>query len=251
MPWLVGTALIHSLAVTEKRGAFKSWTVLLAITAFSPEPARHVPRALGRADVGARVRDRSAARRVHSRAAHARDRRARSCSSRCARRASATGGAFRAGVARIVAALEQRDPAGGRRRSVLLGTLYPLAIDALGLGKLSVGPPYFNAVFVPLMVPLLVLVAVGPIARWKEASGARARPAARGARRASPSRPASPCRSLSAAGIRCAALGDGARGLGRRATAANVRQRLARTGARGSRAPGTACTSRISGSRCA
>ena len=54
--------------------------------------------------------------------------------------------------------------------SVLLGTLYPLVIDALGLGKLSVGPPYFNAVFVPLMVPLLFLVATGPIARWKEAS---------------------------------------------------------------------------------
>jgi cytochrome c-type biogenesis protein CcmF len=54
--------------------------------------------------------------------------------------------------------------------AVLLGTLYPLAIDALGLGKLSVGPPYFNTVFVPLMVPLLVLIAIGPLARWKEAS---------------------------------------------------------------------------------
>lgn len=53
--------------------------------------------------------------------------------------------------------------------SVLLGTLYPLIIDALGLGKLSVGPPYFNAVFVPVMVPLLVPVAMGPIARWKQA----------------------------------------------------------------------------------
>jgi cytochrome c-type biogenesis protein CcmF len=54
--------------------------------------------------------------------------------------------------------------------AVLLGTLYPLVIDALNLGKLSVGPPYFNAVFAPLMVPLLFLMAVGPVARWKQAS---------------------------------------------------------------------------------
>jgi cytochrome c-type biogenesis protein CcmF len=52
--------------------------------------------------------------------------------------------------------------------SVLLGTLYPLFIDALGLGKLSVGPPYFNSVFVPIMVPLLFLIALGPLARWKQ-----------------------------------------------------------------------------------
>ena len=54
--------------------------------------------------------------------------------------------------------------------SVLLGTLYPLALDALGLGKISVGPPYFDTVFVPLMVPALILIGVGPIARWKRTS---------------------------------------------------------------------------------
>jgi cytochrome c-type biogenesis protein CcmF len=53
---------------------------------------------------------------------------------------------------------------------VLLGTLYPLFVDALGLGKISVGPPYFNAVFVPLVTPLLFLAGVGPMARWKQAS---------------------------------------------------------------------------------
>src|SRR6185295_6373609 len=53
--------------------------------------------------------------------------------------------------------------------SVLLGTLYPLFVDALNLGKLSVGPPYFNAVFVPLMAPAAFLIGVGPIARWKQA----------------------------------------------------------------------------------
>jgi cytochrome c-type biogenesis protein CcmF len=54
--------------------------------------------------------------------------------------------------------------------AVLLGTLYPLLIDALGMGKISVGPPYFNAVFVPLMAPALFLMGIGPLARWKEAS---------------------------------------------------------------------------------
>jgi len=56
--------------------------------------------------------------------------------------------------------------------AVLLGTLYPLVIDALGLGKLSVGPPYFSAVFVPLIAPALFLMGVGPLARWREASAA-------------------------------------------------------------------------------
>ena len=62
--------------------------------------------------------------------------------------------------------------------SVLLGTLYPLIVDALDLGKISVGPPYFNAVFVPLMAPVLFLMAAAPLARWKHADvkrdGARA-----------------------------------------------------------------------------
>src|SRR5690606_34248050 len=54
--------------------------------------------------------------------------------------------------------------------SVMLGTLYPLALDALGLGKISVGPPYFESVFVPLMAPAIFLMGVGPLARWKQAS---------------------------------------------------------------------------------
>ena len=54
--------------------------------------------------------------------------------------------------------------------SVLLGTLYPLFLDALNLGKISVGPPYFDAVFVPLMAPLVFLMGIGPLARWKQAS---------------------------------------------------------------------------------
>ena len=53
--------------------------------------------------------------------------------------------------------------------AVLLGTLYPLFLDALGLGKISVGPPYFEAVFVPLMAPAVFLMGIGPLARWKQA----------------------------------------------------------------------------------
>jgi cytochrome c-type biogenesis protein CcmF len=54
--------------------------------------------------------------------------------------------------------------------SVLLGTLYPLIMDSLDLGKISVGPPYFEAVFVPLMTPAIFLMGLGPLARWKQAS---------------------------------------------------------------------------------
>src|SRR6202012_62522 len=51
--------------------------------------------------------------------------------------------------------------------SVLLGTLYPLLMDAFGLGQLSVGPPYFNAVFIPVMLPFFILIGIGPYVRWK------------------------------------------------------------------------------------
>ena len=93
MPWLVGTALIHSLAVTEKRGTFKAWTVLLAISRVLAFAARHVPRSLGRAHVGARFRHRSPPRRVHPRLPRARDRRLARALRRCARRRSAAAAA--------------------------------------------------------------------------------------------------------------------------------------------------------------
>ena len=112
MPWLVGTALIHSLAVTEKRGLFKSWTLLLAIITFSLQPARHVPGALGRAGVGARVRERPEPRPVHPRRSSA------SCVGGSlalfAWRGPAlrTRGGFDATVARVVPARQQRAAAG-------------------------------------------------------------------------------------------------------------------------------------------
>ncbi len=167
MPWLVGTALIHSLAVTEKRGSFKNWTVLLAICAFSLS-------LLGTFLVRSGVLT-----SVHAFAADPR----RgifillfliiviggSLGLFAWRAAKVSlGGAF-AVVSRETLMLVNNVLLMVAAGSVLLGTLYPLIVDALGLGKLSVGPPYFNAVFMPLMLPLLFLMAVGPLARWKQA----------------------------------------------------------------------------------
>ena len=165
IPWLVGTALLHSLAVTEKRGGFKSWTVLLAITAFSLS-------LLGTFLVRSGVLT-----SVH---AFATDPKrgvfiliflvlvVGSSLVLYAWRApkSSLGGKFNlssretfillGNVFLVVSA-----------GSVLLGTLYPLLIDALHLGKISVGPPYFNSVFVPITAPLLVLMGIGPWTNWK------------------------------------------------------------------------------------
>lgn len=167
LPWLVGTALLHSLAVTEKRGSFKSWTVLLAISAFSLS-------LLGTFLVRSGVLT-----SVH---AFATDPRrgvfilvllvlvVGSSLALFAWRAPkvALGGTF-ALVSRESLILVGNVLLVVACASVLLGTLYPLIIDALHLGKISVGPPYFNAVFVPIMVPVLFLMAAVPLARWKQA----------------------------------------------------------------------------------
>ncbi len=168
LPWLVGTALVHSLAVTEKRGSFKSWTVLLAICAFSLS-------LLGTFLVRSGVLT-----SVHAFAT------------------DPTRGVFILAFLVIVIGsslllFAWRAPKvglGGKfdlvsresmllannlllmvaAGSVLLGTLYPLIMDSLDLGKISVGPPYFEAVFVPLMTPAIFLMGLGPLARWKQAS---------------------------------------------------------------------------------
>jgi cytochrome c-type biogenesis protein CcmF len=167
MPWLVGTALIHSLAVTEKRGTFKAWTVLLAIFAFSLS-------LLGTFLVRSGVLT-----SVH---AFATDPQRGvfiliflvlvigSSLALFAWRAPRVGlgGSFSA-VSRESMLLGNNVLLAVATGTVLLGTLYPLFLDALGLGKISVGPPYFDAVFVPVMAPLVFLMGVGPIARWKSA----------------------------------------------------------------------------------
>lgn len=168
MPWLVGTALVHSLAVTEKRGSFKSWTVLLAITAFSLS-------LLGTFLVRSGVLT-----SVHAFATDP----ARGIFiliylvvvvgfslTLFAWRAPKVGlgGNFHF-VSRETMLLANNVLLLVAAGSVMLGTLYPLLVDALDFGKISVGPPYFEAVFVPLMAPAIFLIGLGPIARWKQAS---------------------------------------------------------------------------------
>ncbi len=168
MPWLVGTALIHSLAVTEKRGSFKNWTVLLAICAFSLS-------LLGTFLVRSGVLT-----SVH---AFASDPRrglfilvflavvVGSSLTLYAWRAPKVSHGGQFGVlSRESLLLVNNVLLLVATGAVLLGTIYPLVIDALNLGKLSVGPPYFDTVFVPVMVPVLFLMVVGPVARWKNAT---------------------------------------------------------------------------------
>jgi len=168
IPWLVGTALIHSLAVTDKRGAFKSWTVLLAIAAFSLSL------------LGAFLVRSGVLTSVHT---FATDPKrgvfllvflaiivGGSLLLYAARAATATpGGSFKA-ISRESLLLTNNVLFTVAAASVLLGTLYPLFVDALSDAKLSVGPPYFNAVFVAIMAPAMFLLGVGPVARWKQAS---------------------------------------------------------------------------------
>jgi cytochrome c-type biogenesis protein CcmF len=166
MPWLAGTALIHSLAVTEKRGAFKSWTVLLAIAAFSLS-------LLGTFLVRSGVLT-----SVHSFASD--PKRGIFILSFLVLVVGASlllfawrapkiglGGKFDL-LSRESLLLSNNVLLAVASASVFIGTLYPLFMDALGLGKLSVGPPYFQAVFVPLMVPMVLMMGLGPLARWKK-----------------------------------------------------------------------------------
>jgi cytochrome c-type biogenesis protein CcmF len=168
MPWLAGTALIHSLAVTEKRGTFRSWTVLLAIVAFSlslvgtflvrsgvltsvhafaTDPKRGVFILLFLVLVigGSLALFAWRAPRV------------------------GMGGGFEP-VSRESLLLANNVLLAVALAAVMLGTLYPLFLDALNLGKISVGPPYFDTVFFPLMAPAVFLMAVGPVASWKRAA---------------------------------------------------------------------------------
>ncbi len=171
MPWLVGTALMHSLAATEKRAAFRSWTLLLAIFAFSlsllgtflvrsgvltsvhafaTDPTRGVFILifLGIVVGGSLALYAWRAPGIRSTGTFALISRE-------------TGLLFNNVVLVVVTV------------SILLGTLYPLVLDALNLGKISVGPPYFNSVFVPLTIPLALFVGVGAMSRWKQDSPAR------------------------------------------------------------------------------
>ena len=167
MPWLIGTALMHSLAVTEKRNSFKSWTVLLAILAFSFS-------LLGTFLVRSGVLS-----SVHAFATDPRRGLFILAFLTVVIGASFSLYAWRAptvGLGKRFSVWSKESALLGNNVlllvaacSVLLGTLYPLLLDALGMGKISVGPPYFDSVFMPLMAPTIFLMGVGPLARWREA----------------------------------------------------------------------------------
>lgn len=168
LPWLIGTALIHSLAVTEKRSLFKSWTILLAIFTFSLS-------LLGTFLVRSGVLT-----SVH---AFANDPErgvfvlgfllvvvGSSLTLYALRAPVVKGSTGFDWVSRETLLLGNNILLTIIMIMVLLGTLYPLIADALGLGKISVGPPYFNLFFLPLMGLLCLLMAFGPIANWKRTS---------------------------------------------------------------------------------
>lgn len=166
MPWLVGTSLIHSLIVSAKRGQFMTWTLLLAITAFSLSL------------IGTFLVRSGVLTSVHAFAVDP-------------QRGLfilfflllVIGGSLLLFAFRVQTLQFGTKPSIVSRESgiflnnvllfaamltVLMGTLYPLLIDGLGLGKLSVGAPYFNAVFVPLMLPLFLLMGIGVHLKWHQ-----------------------------------------------------------------------------------
>ncbi|HET8729106.1 MAG TPA: heme lyase CcmF/NrfE family subunit [Alphaproteobacteria bacterium] len=165
MPWLSGTALLHSAIVVEKRDALKSWTVLLAILtfglsllgtflvrsgvltsvhAFAVDPERGV------FILGLLILAIGGGLTLYAARAPA----------------LKMGGLF-APVSREGALVLNNLLLATATATVFIGTLYPLFLDVVGGGRVSVGPPYFNATFVPLMVPLVAALAVGPLLAWK------------------------------------------------------------------------------------
>ncbi len=165
MPWLVGTALLHSAIVVEKRDALKTWTVLLAILAFSLSL------------VGTFLVRSGVLTSVH---AFALDPRrgvfilvllavaiGGSLILYAVRAPALQGGGLFAPVSREGALVLNNLLLATGAATVFLGTLYPLFLDAVGGPKLSVGYPFFDRTFVPLMVPLLLAVSVGPFLAWK------------------------------------------------------------------------------------
>ncbi|MDR2877958.1 MAG: heme lyase CcmF/NrfE family subunit [Chromatiales bacterium] len=167
MPWLVGTALIHSLAVTEKRGVFRSWTVLLAILAFSLSLlGTFLVRSGVLTSVHAFATDPQRGLFVLGLLVVVVGSSLLLFALRAPRVKSE--GSF-AGASRETLLLVNNVLLVVAMATVLLGTLYPLLADALGFPKPSVGAPYFELLFVPLMTPLVFLIGLAPFARWKKA----------------------------------------------------------------------------------
>ncbi|MFD2191186.1 heme lyase CcmF/NrfE family subunit [Pistricoccus aurantiacus] len=169
LPWLSGTALIHSLAVTEKRGSFKSWTVLLAIITFSLSLlGTFLVRSGVLTSVHAFANDPSRGLFILVLLGITVGLSLLVFALRAPRVSHAVGFGW---LSRDSLLLVNNILLVVMTVTVLLGTLYPLVLDALDLGKISVGPPYFNALFVPLTVLLCIFMGLGPVARWKQMPG--------------------------------------------------------------------------------
>ena len=165
MPWLLATALIHSQAVTEQRGGFRAWTVLLAIFGFSLSLlGTFLVRSGVLVSVHAFATDPTRGVFILGFLALVIGGALTLFTFRAARVSEGGANDF---FSRETLLLVNNVLLVVASASVLLGTLYPLLIDALALGKISVGPPWFEAVFVPLMLPLAFLVGLGPMVRWK------------------------------------------------------------------------------------
>jgi cytochrome c-type biogenesis protein CcmF len=167
MPWLAGTALIHSLAVTETRGLFKSWTLLLAIFAFSLSLlGTFLVRSGVLISVHAFASDPKRGIFILAFLVVCIGGALSLYAWRAAKFKSNVGFEI---VSRESFLLLNNVLLVAAAGLILLGTLYPLFLDALNLGKISVGPPYFATVFLVPMLPLLFLVAIGMHASWKKA----------------------------------------------------------------------------------
>ncbi|WP_284047003.1 heme lyase CcmF/NrfE family subunit [Halomonas llamarensis] len=165
LPWLTGTALIHSLAVTEKRGSFKSWTVLLAIATFSLSlMGTFLVRSGVLTSVHAFANDPARGFFILMLLAITVTLSLLVFALRAPRVSQKVGFNW---LSRDALLLINNILLVIMTVTVLLGTLYPLILDSLGLGKISVGPPYFNALFVPLMAVTSIFMGLGPMARWK------------------------------------------------------------------------------------
>src|SRR5262245_37202133 len=166
MPWLVGTALMHSLAVTEKRGGFKLWTVLLAIVAFSLSLlGTFLVRSGVLTSVHAFATDPKRGIFVLAFLALVIGASLLLCAWRAPK--VGLGGAFGL-LSRESALLVNNVLLVVAAAAVLLGTLYPLFHEILGYGKLSVGLPWFEVTFPIAMVPAVLVMGIGPLLRWKE-----------------------------------------------------------------------------------
>ena len=165
MPWLVGTALLHSALVVERRDALKTWTILLAILTFSLSlVGTFLVRSGVLTSVHAFATDPTRGVFILMLLVIAIG---GSLTLYAVRAPALKGGGLFAPISREGGLVLNNLLLATAAATVLLGTLYPLLLEAIGGGKVSVGPPFFNATFVPLMIPLVVALGIGPLLAWK------------------------------------------------------------------------------------